>query len=182
MSSDSTSVERADTPVPPEPAAGREGLKASLAHRVLTVSAERTDTISVSAYVSPADLKAYQEIDPELARLVVEHNLACATRAAEEEQKESAHRRELEKTDQAAEIRDRELVRSIELGGQRWAGGIALAGFCLCGVALGFGHPTAAIWLGCTMIVSLVGAFLAGRWMATTGEEGTDSGPEEGAT
>ncbi|MBY0458785.1 MAG: hypothetical protein K2V38_15720 [Gemmataceae bacterium] len=109
--------------------------------------------------------------------------MASITRAAEEEVRENEHRRQLEKEDQKAEVADRAAARRIESRGQVWAGVIALAGFVLCGFALYCGQAAAAIWLGCTMIVALVGAFIAGRVFAKTPTDRTEPPtPAPGAT
>lgn len=146
-------------------------------HGAISVSAHRTETLLISPYISPTDLEAYHNLNPELAARLVDHNLASITRAAEEEARENEHRRQLEKQDQKAEVADRAQGRRIESRGQWWAGVVALAGFVLCGYALYQKQETAAIWLGCTMIVALVGAFIAGRVLSKGGSPSESPSP-----
>jgi uncharacterized membrane protein len=141
-----------------------------------------TRQTTVSAYISPEDLRGYHEIDPKLAKLILEHNLAANAKLAAELEKENAHRRTLEAADQAAEVEDREAARAIERRGQICAVVVCLSAFAVCAYALASGHEAAAIWLGCTMTVSLVGAFLLGRWLPAKQDSPQPDPPSTTAT
>ncbi len=155
--------------------------KPILVHSSIAVSAQRTETVLISPYISPVDLAAYKKIDPELVKRLIEHNLASLAQAAEEEARDNEHRRQLEKKDQDGNIADRERSRQIESNGQRWAGVIAILGFLLCGFAIYFQQPTAASVLGCTMIVALVSAFIFGRFLNRTPTEQATPQPQADA-
>lgn len=159
-------------PVPePEPAGPAFAAPAVPGVRTVVIAETRTVEATVSVYVSPRDLERYHQVNPKLAERIVSHNLDSNTRADEQARTAAEHRRALELQYLTARIEDRRTVREIEKRGQLAAVGVAVSGFVLCGVALALNHPQAAIWLGCTMIVSLVASFLIGRTLRPSSDD-----------
>ena len=130
--------------------------------------------IAESALVPPEYLNAYHAIGSDLARKVVEHNLEAQTVYIQEMVKQQAHDRELEKDqsrhaqkmeiqDLKAEMEDQLTSRRLQFRGQWIATAITLCGLAVVTVALFTDHQSAAIWLGCSMVVALAGVTFAVR-------------------
>jgi hypothetical protein len=159
-------------PSSPNPGTSTEPANAPLSYGLssVSISTQQTEIYHSIPYVSAEELKAYHKISPDIAKIIIEHNLSAIDLVRAEEAVENAHRRSLETQDQKDEAADRAAGRQIEQRGQLWAGIVALGGFAVCGLALYLNQPTAAIWLGCTMIVSLVGVFIAGRALGNSNQ------------
>jgi uncharacterized membrane protein len=158
---------------PPSPTEGGEFGKPTYRLQMLRME------ITESVLVPPEYIRAYTEIDPELARKVVEHNLKVQDQLMQEWLREQAHTRESEKEqakhDQKqdaqelkAAIEEQQAARLLQRRGQWFATGITAGGFILVAIALLTNNSNAAIWLGCSMVVALAGVFLLGRLLPGT--------------
>lgn len=130
--------------------------------------------VTESVFVPPEYVRAYGEIDPELARKAVEHGMRVQEQLIQEWIRQQAHTRELDKErvkqeqkleaeESKAAIEDLQSGRRLQSRGQWVAAGITLAGFVVVAIALFTNNPTAASVLGGTMVVSLACVFLLGR-------------------
>jgi hypothetical protein len=148
----------------------------------------RTLTVQIieTALIPPDQLRAYYEFDPELARSLVAETFNRQRTAFEALERQRAHDRaaeieaaknefKLESQDQKADIEDRVTSRKIQYRGQTVAAVVTICGFIVVSIALFNTQSTAAIWLGCSMVVGLAGVFALGRLLPDRGLGGAPS-------